>query len=168
MNSSPSVRPYRAEDLAPLTELVNHYVRETPYTFQLEPFPLEEQRRWTEEHAARGPHRIFVASNEDGFVGFASSSRYRPRGAYESSVETSVYVAPGWIGRGVGSWLYGALFEALAGEEVHRAYAVITMPNPASVALHERFGFQRAGYFTEQGRKFGRYWDVAWYERRID
>lgn len=164
-----TVRPYRAEDLVPLTELVNHYVRETPFTFQLEPFSLEEQQAWVNEHRDRGPHRILVAdADDDGVVGFASSSRYRPRGAYETSVETSVYVAPAWTGRGLGIRLYTALFEALAGEEVHRAYAVITMPNPASVALHERFGFRQAGYFSEQGRKFGRYWDVAWFEKRFD
>jgi phosphinothricin acetyltransferase len=165
--SGVTVRPYRAEDLAPLTELANHYVRETPYTFQLEPFSLEEQRGWVEEHADHGPHRILVAVAEAELAGFASSSRYRPRGAYETSVETSVYAAPGWTGRGVGSRLYTALFEMLAGEEVHRAYAVITMPNPASVALHQRFGFRQAGYFTEQGRKFGQYWDVAWYEKPL-
>lgn len=164
-----TVRPYRAEDLVSLTELVNHYVRETPFTFQLEPFSLEEQQAWVNEHRDRGPHRILVAdADDDGVVGFASSSRYRPRGAYETSVETSVYVAPAWTGRGLGIRLYTELFEALAGEEVHRAYAVITMPNPASVALHERFGFRQAGYFSEQGRKFGRYWDVAWFEKRFD
>lgn len=163
-----TLRPYRAEDLAALTELVNHYVRESPFTFQLQAFSLEEQQAWVNEHGDRGPHRILVAGAEAGVVGFASSSRYRPRGAYETSVETSVYLAPAWTGRRVGSRLYSALFEALAGEEVHRAYAVITMPNPASVALHERFGFRQAGYFSEQGRKFGRYWDVAWFEKRFD
>ena len=56
---------------------------------------------------------------------------------------------------------------ALEGEDVHRAYAGIALPNPASVGLHERFGFKRVGHFTEQGRKFGRYWDVAWYEKPL-
>jgi len=90
---------------------------------------------------------------------------YRPRAAYAPSVETSVYVAPSHAGRGLGSSLYEALLSELEREDVHRAYAGIGMPNPASVRLHERFGFRRAGYYTEQGRKFGRYWDVAWYER---
>jgi phosphinothricin acetyltransferase len=69
------------------------------------------------------------------------------------------------VGQGLGSALYEALLSALEREDVHRAYAGIGMPNPASVRLHERFGFRRVGYYTEQGRKFGRYWDVAWYER---
>ena len=91
--------------------------------------------------------------------------RRRPRAAYAPSVETSVYVAPSHIGKGLGSALYGALVADLEREDVHRAYAGIAMPNPASVRLHERHGYRRAGYYSEQGRKFGRYWDVAWYER---
>jgi phosphinothricin acetyltransferase len=59
------------------------------------------------------------------------------------------------------------LFKFLEGEDVHRAYAGIALPNPASIGLHERFGFKRVAHFTEQGRKFGRYWDVAWYEKPI-
>jgi phosphinothricin acetyltransferase len=55
----------------------------------------------------------------------------------------------------------------LEGEDVHRAYAGIALPNPASISLHEKFGFKRAALFTEQGRKFGRYWDVAWYEKPL-
>jgi phosphinothricin acetyltransferase len=56
---------------------------------------------------------------------------------------------------------------SLEDEDVHRAYAGIALPNPASIALHERFGFKRVAHFTEQGRKFGRYWDVDWYEKPL-
>ena len=63
--------------------------------------------------------------------------------------------------------LYERLFAALSSEDVHRAYAVMALPNAASITLHERFGFVRAAIFSEQGRKFGRYWDVAWYERHL-
>ena len=59
------------------------------------------------------------------------------------------------------------MFKALDGEDVHRAYAGIALPNPASIGLHERFGFKRVAHFTEQGRKFSRYWDVAWYEKPL-
>ena len=100
-------------------------------------------------------------------IGYACSSRFRPKPASETSVETSVYLAPEAIGHRAGSRLYEKLFKALEGEDVHRAYAGIALPNPASVRLHERFGFKRVGHFTEQGRKFGRYWDVAWYEKPL-
>jgi phosphinothricin acetyltransferase len=69
--------------------------------------------------------------------------------------------------RGVGRALYDALFEALETEDVHRAYAGITLPNDASVGLHERFGFRPVGVFDEVGRKFGRYWSVGWYEKDL-
>lgn len=74
------------------------------------------------------------------------------------------HLAPDAVGRGAGSKLY-ALFQALAGEDIHHAYAGIALPNLASIALHERFGFERAAHFTEQGRKFDRFWAVAWYEK---
>ena len=70
-------------------------------------------------------------------------------------------------GRGLGVRLYAALFDRLADEDVHRAVAGITLPNPASIALHRRFGFRDVGVFSENGRKLGRYWDVAWLERDL-
>ena len=80
-------------------------------------------------------------------------------------METTVYCVQQAVGRGIGSRLYSALFEALRDEDIHRFVAGYTLPNPASAALHERFGFKTVGIFTENGRKFGRYWDVAWSER---
>lgn len=87
---------------------------------------------------------------------------------YGTSVEVSVYLTPDAAGHGIGTRLYDALFTALATEDVHRAYAGIALPNAASVRLHERFGFAHVGTYGEVGRKFGRYWDVAWYEKRPD
>jgi phosphinothricin acetyltransferase len=76
-------------------------------------------------------------------------------------------VDPTCTGRGAGASLYGALFEASRDEDLDRALAGIALPNPASVALHRRFAFTQVALFTEQGRKFGRYWDVAWFERAL-
>lgn len=116
--------------------------------------------------ATHGRHRLFVAREGDAVHGYALSEAYRDRAAYDSSVSTSVYVAADHVGRGVGTALYDALLTALQTEDVHRAYAAIAMPNPGSVRLHEHFGFRRTGYCSEPGRKFDRYWDVAWYERK--
>jgi phosphinothricin acetyltransferase len=82
-------------------------------------------------------------------------------------VETSVYVAPELVGRGLGTLLYTELLALLAGEDVHRALAGIALPNDASIALHQRMGFVRVARFSEQGRKFDRYWDVDWFERPV-
>ncbi|MEU0003305.1 N-acetyltransferase family protein [Streptomyces sp. NPDC006314] len=157
------------DDLAPLTILYNHYVRETPITFDTVAFTAEERRPWLLSHPEDGPYRLMVATDarSQEILGYATSSPYRPKPAYVTSVETSVYVAPDAGGRGIGSLLYDALFEALADEDVHRAYAGIAQPNEASERLHARFGFRHVGTYREVGRKFGRYWDVAWYEKEL-
>src|SRR5205085_11231019 len=100
-------------------------------------------------------------------VGYASSSQFRTKPAYDTTVETTIYCAPGATGCGIGATLYAALFDAVREEDIHVAVAGITLPNDASVALHERFGFRRIGLMPEVGRKFGRYWDVAWFMRRL-
>ncbi|MGW0879999.1 N-acetyltransferase family protein [Streptomyces sp. NPDC002671] len=182
------VRPGVEEDLDSLTELYNHYVRETPITFDTAIFTSEERRPWLLSHPEDGPHRLMVAtqgphesdtaarnaSSRGGgrvtggrILGYATSSPHRPKPAYVTSVETSVYVAPDAGRRGIGTLLYDALFKALADEDVHRAYAGIAQPNEASARLHERFGFRHVGTYHEVGRKFGRYWDVAWYEKEL-
>ncbi|MFE3885139.1 GNAT family N-acetyltransferase [Streptomyces lydicus] len=100
-------------------------------------------------------------------LGYATSSAFRPKAAYAPSVEVTVYCAPHAAGRGIGTLLYTSLFKALADEDVHRAYAGITQPNEASTRLHTRFGFRHIGTYTEVGRKFGRYRDVAWYQKDL-
>lgn len=147
--------------------IINHYVERTAITFDVEPFTVETRRPWLAQFAETGRHRIFVAERDGRVLGWACSGPFRPKAAYATSVETSVYLAPGEGGRGLGSRLYARLFGALGGEDVHRALAGITLPNDASVRLHERFGFHRVGVFRENGRKLGRYWDVAWYEKPL-
>lgn len=163
------VRPGVDSDLEALTDLYNHYVRETPITFDTAVFTPEERRPWLLSHPEDGPYRLMVAVDTDSqeILGYVTSSPYRGKPAYATSVETTVYVAPHAGRRGIGTLLYKALFEALADEDLHRAYAGIAQPNEASTRLHERFGFRYVGTYREVGRKFGRYWDVAWYEKEL-
>jgi phosphinothricin acetyltransferase len=93
--------------------------------------------------------------------------RYRPKAAYQTTVETSIYLSQDATGRGIETRLYTALFEALRGQDLHRALAGVTLPNPASVSLHRHLGFERAALYREVGRKFGRYWDVAWFQKDL-
>ncbi|MFF8192235.1 GNAT family N-acetyltransferase [Streptomyces bobili] len=163
------VRPGSEGDLEALTDLYNHYVRETPITFDTAIFTPEERRPWLLSHPEDGPYRLMVATDTDSqeILGYATSSPFRAKQAYATSVEVTVYLRPDAGGRGVGTLLYKALLEALSGEDLHRAYAGIAQPNEASVRLHERFGFRHVGTYREVGRKFGRYWDVAWFERDL-
>jgi phosphinothricin acetyltransferase len=161
------VRPAEAGDLPPLTEIYNHYVVHTPTTFDLEPFTVEQREEWFARYATAGRHRLIVAEEGGQVLAYASSSRFHTRAAYDTTVELTVLCAPEAVGRGIGNLLYTVLMPALEQEDIHTAVALITLPNDASCALHERFGFARAGVLPEAGRKFDRYWDVAWYARRM-
>lgn len=161
------IRPARPEDLAPLTALYNYYIEQTPITFDLEPYTPEGRRPWFDQFAETGRHRLLVATQGDALLGYAGCHGFRSKAAYDPSIETTIYLAHDAVGKGLGVRLYEALFEALEGEDVHRAYAGVTLPNDASLALHERFGFEEVGCFREVGRKFDRYWDVVWLERAL-
>jgi phosphinothricin acetyltransferase len=162
----PAVRPATEADLGAINDIYNHYIGTSHSTFDLEEHDLAWRRAWLAERSSE-VHRVFVAERGGRVVGFASSGAHRPRGAYRTSVETSLYVAPDATGAGVGTALYEALFDALDRTDLHRALAGITVPNDASIALHLAFGFRPVGTFTEQGHKFGRFWDVEWYERQM-
>jgi phosphinothricin acetyltransferase len=161
------VRAAQPADLSALTDIYNHYVGSSAVTFDTTQFTVGARQEWFSHYATTGPHRLLVAVDGDDVVGYATSSPFRPKPAYATSVETSVYLRHDATGRGLGTMLYHALFAALAGQDVHRAYAGVALPNDASVALHERLGFREVGTFLEVGHKLGRYWDVRWYERPL-
>ncbi|MGA8664407.1 MAG: N-acetyltransferase family protein [Thermoplasmata archaeon] len=162
------VRPAERDDLERLTTIYNHYVATSIATFDLSPKPPEDWLAWFDLHSG-GRYRLWVARAGDGTVaGFASSSPYRPRLAYQTTVEVSVYLRPDAVGQGLGSRLYRALFDSIQEEDLHRAVAMIALPNPASVALHTRWGFREAGRLHEVGRKFDRFWDVSFFERPLE
>ncbi|MBM9505091.1 GNAT family N-acetyltransferase [Actinacidiphila acididurans] len=165
------VSPGKEADLTALTEIYNHYIRETPVTFDVVPVTPEERRPWLLSHPEDGPYRLMVArapGPAGEILGYATSSPFRAKAAYSTSVETSIYLAAGAGGRGVGTALYRRLFNALEGEDVHRAYAGVTLPNEASIRIHQRFGFRRIGVYEQVGRKFGVYHDVAWFEKPLN
>ena len=160
-----TIRAARLDDVARLTEIYNHAVQHLPATFDIEPKTVEERRAWLAQFAETGRHRLLAAEENGLVLGYAGTTRWRPKPAYDTTVETTVYCAPEAVGRGVGTQLYAGLFEALAAEDVHRCVAGYVPPNAASARLHARFGFREVGTFHEVGFKFGRYWDVCWLER---
>jgi phosphinothricin acetyltransferase len=162
-----TVRPAVIEDLPRLTDIYNHYVVGTPITFDTEPFTVDQRREWFSHYAPVGRHRLLVAQRDGVVLGYASTSRFHPRAAYDTTVELTALCAPEAVGQGIGQRLYEELFASITGEDIHVAMALITLPNRGPVALHERFGFRCAMVVREVGRKFGRYWDVAWYEKRM-
>ena len=162
------IRPGVENDLPRLLAIYNHYVEHSYATFDTQLVTLRQRRDWFEAFSEAGPHRLYVVETRDGVEGYASSGVFRARAAYDRSVETSIYLDPESGASGLGSALYARLLEALEEEEgVHRAYGGVAIPNESSVALHQRFGFKRVATFSEVGFKFGRYWDVAWFERAV-
>src|ERR1700687_1665743 len=154
------IRPLIRADLSRLTEINNNNVINTPITFDLKPFTVEERVRWFEEHAGAGRHRMFVVERARTVVGYAYSGTFNDRAAYDTSVATSIYCAREVTGRGIGTILYKVLFDALRNEDIHRIMAGIALPHDAAGTHHRRHGFTGVGVLTECGRKFDRYWDV--------
>jgi phosphinothricin acetyltransferase len=105
-----------------------------------------------------------VAEEGNVIVGYAYAAPWKARSAYRFSVETTVYVAPNYLGRGIGTALYRELLDALRKLDVHCAVGGIALPNAASIALHENLGFKNIGQFVEIGRKFDRWIDVGYWE----
>ena len=162
-----NIRRAQGDDLDTLLAIYNHFVQRTHITFDVEPRTREQRKVWLKGFSTGGRKQCFVAERAGKAIGWASSSPFKDRAAYDTSVETSIYLAPGEGGKGVGRKLYETLFEALRGEDVHRAFGGIALPNEASVRLHLALGFRHVGTYSEVGRKLGRFWDVAWYERAM-
>ena len=143
---------------------LNHAVSTSVATFDLVPRTLDEQRTWLEAH--EGAYPCVVAQDGDEITGWAGVSAYRPRPAYATSVEDSIYVHPDHLGRGVGNLLLGDLVHRCDQHGFHAVFARIAGENPASVALHRNHGFELVVVEREVGRKFGRWLDVTVLQRR--
>jgi len=163
--SGPTVRHARLEDAAALREIYNREVTGSTVTFDMVPRTLDEQRAWIIEHS--GAHAALVATDDDEVIGFASLSPYRPRPAYSTTVEDSVYVHADRRGTGVGTLLLGEIVELAGVSGFHAVMARIVGTHEASIALHRDCGFELVGIEREVGRKFGRWLDVALMQRLL-
>lgn len=159
------IRPATPDDAAAIVEIYNHYVATTVISFEERPVTVEEMAGRIREVTSALPWLVHEA---DGRVtGYAYATRWRVRSAYRFAAETSVYLAPGQGGKGVGSALYTRLLEELRAREIHMAIGGIAQPNPASVALHERLGFEKVAHFKQVGRKFDRWIDMGYWELQL-
>lgn len=140
-------------------------VRDTVVSFETAvPGVAEMQERISSRWPA---YPWLLAEDSWGVVGYAYAGRFAARAAYDWSVETSIYVAEAARGRGVARVLYRALLGILGAQGYRQAMAGIALPNPASVALHESFGFSAVGSFPSAGWKLGRWIDVGWWQRDL-
>ena len=161
------VRDATPDDLPAVAAIYTHYVLNTTITFNTQVRTPREWRDLYDLEVVSGPYDLLVAAVSGQVVGFIQTQPFRPKPAYGRSAEVSVYVAPDATGGGVGGELFRAMLSRLEASPLHRAYSVIALPNDGSIAIHERFGFVHRGTLTEAGHKFGRYLDVAFYERAL-
>lgn len=160
------IREAASSDAAGIVAIYDYYVAQTVVTFEEEAVPAADMARRIEAvRAASLPW--LVAKEADGVVGYAYAARWRERSAYRFSVEVSVYLHPDALGRGLGTSLYARLFALLEAGGVHAAIGGISLPNAASVALHEKFGMRQVAHFPEVGFKFERWVDVGYWQRTL-
>lgn len=160
------VRGATTGDEVALVAIYNHYIAESVITFEEEPLAAAEMGRRMD--AARAADWPWLVATADGAVaGYAYAGPWKARSAYRRSAEVTVYVAVDRPRRGVGSALYRRLLEVLEGRGLHTLIAGIALPNEASVALHERFGFRKVAHFEEVGFKQGRFIDVGYWQRHL-
>jgi len=154
-------------DAADLARIYNHYVLHSDATFDTVAVTVDDRRRWVEQFQPDGPHRLLVADDERGTIGYAASLRYRDHPAFARTVEFSIYLDPQATGRGVGTELYAALVDHVRYQPVDVAVAGVALPNERSVALHHRVGFIDVGVFSGYAIKAGRRISSLWLERMI-
>ena len=160
------IRPARLQDAAGIASIYNHFIATSIATFEETPVSDSGMQDRMKAIAAAGLD-WFVAESEGGLLGYAYAGQWNPRSAYRHSVETTVYVASGSESNGVGSLLYGALFSSLRKGDFRVAMAGISLPNDASVALHEKFGMEKVAHFKDVGYKFDRWIDVGYWQARL-
>jgi len=171
------VRSAVSDDVPEITRIFNHWIACDTASFYTSPRPEHEIAEQIARAGDRYPWLVAIEDDvEDGgagterphsprLLGAAWSKAWNPREAYAGSVEVSVYVAPDSTGRGVGGQLYCGLIPMLDDLGYRTLLAGITLPNPTSVRLHEKFGFVKVAHFREVGYKFDRWLDVGYWQR---
>ena len=160
-----TVRDATETDVPAILEIYNEAILNSIATFDTEPQSLEEKLAWFRETAH--PYVILVAERDGEVIGWASLRRFRQKAAYRYTAENSVYARSDSLGQGIGTALMLSLVEAGAANGFHTIIAGIAGDNPASVRLHQRFGFEIVGVEREVGYKFERWVDVTWMQKML-
>ncbi len=158
-----NIRSAVEQDADAITGIYNHYVLNTIATFEDQAVSAAEMaRRICQVLSLPLPWLVVEADRR--VVGYAYATRWRTRHAYRFSAESTIYLMPGQESRGIGTQLYGALFSQLRDSGIHAVMAGISLPNPASIALHEKLGMSQAAHFEAVGFKFDRWVDVGYWQ----
>jgi L-amino acid N-acyltransferase YncA len=160
------IRPATVDDAVQLCDIYNHYVLNTTVTFEEAVVPIDDMVLRLQETTQSLPW--LVVEDDDKVLGFCYASKWKGRCAYRYSVESTVYLRPDAAGRGLGTQLYNTLLEDLKQRGLHTVMGGIALPNDASIALHEKFGFEKIAQFKQVGNKFGQWIDVGYWQLVFD
>lgn len=161
-----NIRLATLADAAQVAAIYNHYIATSRATFELESVSVAEMENRMRA-LDRGGYPFLICENDGETAGYAYGQPFKPRAAYRHSIEVSVYIRNGSEGKGVGKMLYDQLFPEILKGDYHAIIAGISLPNEASVRLHEKYGFEKVAHFREVGFKFGRWIDVGYWELLI-
>lgn len=153
------MRPATLSDAQNILNIYNYYVLNTVVTFDLEALTLETFEEKMTTIMAQYPFLVYEENNE--ILGYAYASKFRPKAAYNHTVESTVYVKQGEHGKQIGTTLYTELLRLLKLDNYHVVLGVLTLPNAGSVKLHEKFGFKQVAHLKEAGLKFGNWQDIG-------
>ncbi len=160
-------RPASIADARRIADIYNYYVESTTATFEEEPVSTDVMSaRISDSLSADLPW--IVCEIDGSVIGYANAGVWKGRSAYRFTVEVTIYLGQSALGQGLGHSLYERLFRDLRGRGVHTAIGVIALPNTASVALHEKFGMQKAAHFREVGYKMNQWIDVGYWQVVFD
>jgi phosphinothricin acetyltransferase len=160
------LRQCKPQDASAICGIYNHYVRETVITFEETQVSEADMAQRIVDVSSNLPW--YVWAEADRVIGYAYATPWKARAAYKHSVEAGIYLEHHATGRGIGTSLYKALIADLRRDNFHCVIGGAALPNPASVALHERLGFSKVAEFKEVGFKLGRWVDVAYWELVLD
>lgn len=160
------IRAVNLNDVEELLEIYNYYVINTVVNFDEKPYSLKDFTEKVELITKDYPFIVFEENNK--ILGYAYGSRFRPRPAYNYTVESTVYVKHGEHGKQIGSKLYTELIKLLKEQKFKSVLGVLTIPNPASVKLHEKFGFTQVADLKDVGFKFDEWLDVGMFQLKLD
>lgn len=157
------IRPVSTSDIEQITAMYNTYIASSLVTFEEELINADEMHQRIEKISEAG-YPFLVWHEGDTIAGYAYATTFRQRKAYRFTVESSIYLHPDYYGRGIGEKLYHSLIVHCKEKGYHSMIGVITLPNGASVKLHEKLGFDKVGHLRESGYKFDQWADVGFWE----
>jgi phosphinothricin acetyltransferase len=160
------IRKVEIKDAKQIVDIYNYYILNTVITFEEEELTVAEMEKRIEEKTRTNP---WIVYEEEGHIlGYAYLGTFRERSAFRFTKESSIYLDKGASGKGIGSKLYKKLIKLAKEYNINVIVGVITLPNEASIAIHQNFGFERVGSIKEVGFKQNKWWDVDFWQKKVE